>query len=245
MKTKGFSEERYIGDPINAVRLFNDLCADELIFLDICAGRERRAIALSFVRDVGSEANMPFAVGGGITTVHQIRDILAAGAEKVVLCTSAVSSPDFVAEASEMFGASTITVCMDVKPALLHGSRVCSDRGRRSSRYSPVDFARLMESCGAGELIVQSIHNDGVMHGYDLPLLRSVSEAVTIPVVALGGAGSLAHMRSAWREGCVSAVSAGSMFVFQGPRRGVLINYPTRSELRSMFNNGNHDCHVG
>jgi imidazole glycerol-phosphate synthase subunit HisF len=236
VKTEGFGKQRYIGDPINAVRIFNDHRADELVFLDILATREGRLIPLEFVRDVGEEANMPFAVGGGIRSLRHIRDILSAGAEKVVMNSFAAENPDFIAEAADSFGSSTITVCIDVKKKRLGAARTWAAGGTRPTEFAPEEFAQLAEEKGAGELIVQSIPRDGTMAGYDLDLIKRVSEAVTIPVVALGGAGRLEDLRQVYRETHASGLAAGSMFVYHGPKRGVLINYPDRSEL--TFANG-------
>jgi cyclase len=231
VKTEKFGAHRYIGDPINAVRIFNDHRADELVFLDILATREGRLISLDFVRDVGEEANMPFAVGGGIRTLTEIRSILSAGAEKVVLNSSAAANPDFIAQAADSFGSSTITVCIDVKQKRFGGPRTWTAGGTRATSYAPEEFARLAEEKGAGEIIVQSIVRDGTMEGYDIDLIRRVSETVTIPVVALGGAGGLDDLRRVYRETHASGLAAGSMFVFHGPKKGVLINYPDRAEL--------------
>jgi cyclase len=230
VKTRGFARPTYIGDPINAVRIFNDLKADELVFLDVQASREGRTVSLDFVREVGEEAEMPFSVGGGIRSVEDMRAILGAGAEKVVLGTQAALDPGLVRAAADAFGSSTVVVCMDVMPDLLRRPRVWTHGGSRATRHAPEDYAALSEERGAGELIVQSIPRDGTMEGYDLDLVRRISERVTIPVVALGGAGSLEHLRQAHREAHASGLAAGSLFVFHGPRRGVLINYPDRSE---------------
>ena len=232
VKTEGFGKQRYIGDPINAVRIFNDLRADELVFLDILATRQGRLISLDFVRDVGEEANMPFAVGGGIRALQDIRSILSAGAEKVVINSFAAETPDFIAEAADAFGSSTITVCIDVKKKRFGPARTWTAGGSRSTEFAPEDFARMAEEKGAGEIIVQSISRDGTMEGYDLDLVRQVSDAVTIPVVALGGAGDMDHLREAYRETPASALAAGSMFVYHGPKRGVLINYPDRADMQ-------------
>ena len=231
MKTIGFAKPKYIGDPINAVRIFNDLAADELVFLDIDATRERRRITADFVRKVGEEANMPFAVGGGIRSIADIREVLAAGAEKVVIGSHAVEDPSFVAEAARTFGSSTIVVCIDVKSSFFGGARVATVNATKSSGHAPEDFARSMQERGAGELIVQSVDRDGAMAGYDLELVRKVASAVTVPVVALGGAGKLDDLRRAHVEAHATGLAAGSLFVYQGPKRGVLINYPERSEL--------------
>jgi cyclase len=235
VKTQRFAKPRYIGDPINAVRIFNDHRADELVFLDILATRERRLISLDFVRDVGEEANMPFAVGGGIRSLEDIQKILAAGAEKVVLNSHAAENPEFIAAAADAFGSSTITVCLDVRPKRLGGgARTWTAGGTRATNYLPEEFARLAEEKGAGEIVVQSILRDGTMTGYDLDLIRQVSDAVTVPVVALGGARSLDDLRRVYHETHASGLAAGSMFVFHGPKRGVLISYPDRDEIAAL-----------
>ncbi|PYT00006.1 MAG: imidazole glycerol phosphate synthase subunit HisF [Acidobacteria bacterium] len=231
VKSVRFKNCKYIGDPINAVRIFNELKADELVFLDIDASRKDRAISLDFVREVGEEAFMPFSVGGGVRTIEDIKAILAAGAEKVIVGTRAGLEPAFIREASERFGSSTIVVCMDVKKKLFYGDRTWVINGSRSTPYTPLEFARLMEENGAGELIVQSIDRDGTMNGYDVDLIKTVSTAVGIPVIALGGAGRKEHLTDAFRDGRANALAAGSMFVFQDKRRGVLINYPEKGEL--------------
>lgn len=232
VKTIGFKKEHYIGDPMNAVHIFNDLHADELIFLDIDAGSQNRLIDIDVVRKIGEEADMPFAVGGGIRSVEHIRKLIAAGAEKVVISSYAVENPDFVRLASNEFGSSTIAVCMDVKKKFLGSRVVWCNGGRKSSSYNPIDFAKLMEEKGAGEIIIQSIDKDGSMEGYDIDLIRSISEAVTIPVVALGGAGTYDDLKNAWKNGLANGLAAGSLFVYQSKRRGVLINYPDNGFLK-------------
>ena len=235
VKSIRFKNHRYIGDPINAVRIFNELKADELIFLDILATKENRTVSLDFVKNVGEEANMPFAVGGGIKSLNQIKDILHAGAEKVVINTSAVKDPDFIRQATNSFGSSTITVCIDVKKNLFGKEQTWIISGSKSTGKSPVEVALEMEKLGAGELIIQSMENDGKMQGYDIPLIKKISEAVTIPVVALGGAGTLMDFNKAIDEGYASAVAAGSMFVYHGPRQAVLVNYPTQEQLSELL----------
>lgn len=232
VKTTRFGHPKYIGDPINAVRIFNDLAADELVVLDIHATRENRTISTDFVKSVGEEANMPFAAGGGIRSIAQIRAILAAGAEKVVLGAYAAENPSFVREASMHFGSSTIVVCIDVKNTLTSGARVCTTSGKSLTPHDPIEFAKLVEERGAGEVIVQSIDRDGTRNGYDIDLIRRLSISVSIPVIALGGAGTRDHLREAYVHGNASAVAAGTMFVLHGPKRGVLISYPNKWERR-------------
>lgn len=231
VKSVRFKDHKYIGDPINAVRIFNDLKADELVFLDTEASREGRLISLDFVRNVGEEANMPFSVGGGIRSIDDIKLVLAAGAEKVVVNTQAGRDPDFIRQASEAFGSSTIVVCIDVKKKLFVGNRATILGGSAWTPSAPVEFAELMEKNGAGELIIQSIDRDGTMEGYDIELIGSISRVVNIPVVALGGAGTKDHLVDAYKRGSANALAAGSMFVYQDKRRGVLINYPEKKEL--------------
>lgn len=231
VKTRAFGAPVYLGDPLNAVRIFNELRADELVLLDIDASKERRSIPAEFVRRVGEEAEMPFAVGGGIRSVEQIRSILGEGAEKVILNTGSVLDPGLVAQASAAFGSSTVAVCLDVKRDVWGRLRTWSRGGSRSTGMTPDEHAQRAEGEGAGEIIVQSIARDGAMQGYDLALVQRISNIVTIPVVALGGAGSYEDLRQGFHQGHATGLAAGSLFVFQGPSRGVLIHYPDRKDV--------------
>lgn len=235
VKSVKFKNHRYIGDPINAVRIFNDLKADELVFIDILATKEGRSISSEFVKNVGEEANMPFSAGGGIRTLEDIRRIIESGAEKVVLNTIAGEDHNFVTEAANAFGSSTIVVCIDVKKDFFGREKAWIRAGTRSVDPDPVQFAKQIEDCGAGEIIIQSIEKDGLMTGYDEMLIKKIAGSVTIPVVALGGAGMLGHLTDLSRKVSLNGLAAGSMFVYHGPRRAVLVNYPTRSELDSLF----------
>lgn len=235
VKSVRFKDFRYIGDPINAVRIFNDFKADELVFLDILASKEKRSISLDFVKNVGDEANMPFAVGGGINNIASIRDILHAGAEKVVIGTEAALHPSFISQAADAFGSSTITVCIDVKKKFLGKEQVWITNGSKGTGVSPEDFALKMQEQGAGEIIIQSIERDGTFEGYDLELIHSVSSCVTIPIIALGGARNFTDYKEAIEKGYASAVAAGSRFVYHGPRNAVLINYPSAEEMKELF----------
>jgi cyclase len=234
VKSVGFKNYTYIGDPMNAVRIYNQMKADELVFLDIEATKQNRLISLDFVREVGEEANMPFAVGGGIKTIDDIRLVTSAGAEKVII-NSAAADIKFIENAAKEFGSSTIVVCIDVKKKLFGGLKTWINNGQKSTSYNPVEFASLMEESGAGELIVQSIDRDGKMEGYDVDLIRSISQAVSIPVIALGGAGNLDHMKEVAQKGFANGLAAGSMFVYQGANKGVLINYLSQKD-KKYFN---------
>ncbi len=235
VKSIKFRDYRYIGDPINAVKIFNDLKADELVFLDILAGKENRFISLDFVKNVGDEANMPFAVGGGIRNIKQIKDIINAGAEKVIVNTCAVEDSDFIKQAADEFGSSTIVVSIDVKKKIFGKRQVYIYGGKKATGLDPVAFAKLMEEKGAGELLINSIDKDGTMLGYDFDLIKEISKSVNIPVVAVGGAGKLSDFKEAVNNSYASAVAAGSLFVYHGARKAVLINYPSKEEMKNLF----------
>ena len=235
VKSTRFRQHRYIGDPINAVRIFNNHRADELIILDISATRNEQTISTAFVKKVGEEADMPFAVGGGINDIATVHDLIAAGAEKVVLGTAAAANTNFVKEASGMFGASSVTVCIDVRKDFFGVERVWTKNGKRNTNYRPEEFAALMEKSGAGELIVQSISHDGMMQGYNIDLLRRVALSTTIPIVALGGGGNIDHLKQAYKEGMVSGLAAGSMFLYRSAKKGVLLNYPQEKNIFSAI----------
>lgn len=236
VKTIKFKDPTYVGDPINAVKIFNDLKADELVFLDITASKEERCIDYKLVKDIGDEAFMPFGVGGGISNLEQIEEIFKAGAEKVIINTNAILNPDLVKSASEHFGSQSIVVCLDVKKNLFGKYEVYIKDGSENTHLNPVELALKLQDYGAGELIINSIDNDGMMKGYDINLIKIISKNVDIPVVACGGAWKLEHFKEAYYEGYAHALAAGSMFVFHGPRRAVLINYPSKKEIRELFN---------
>jgi len=235
VKSIRFNKYRYIGDPINAVKIFNDKKADEIIFLDIDASKENRLISIDFVKKVGNEANMPFAVGGGIKSMLDIRKILKGGAEKVVLNTSIIENPSFIKESADYFGSSTISVCLDTKKNIFGNYLLYYKNGRIKAKKDLIEFTQICEEYGAGEIIIQSIDNDGMLLGYDIELVKKISMAVSIPVVALGGANGKSDLKNAVIEGYASAVAAGSMFVYHGPRNAVLINYPSQKEITNIF----------
>ncbi len=238
VKTIKFKDPRYIGDPINAVRIFNDLKADELVFLDITASNEGRTISVDLAKDIGDEAFMPFGVGGGIHKAGQIELLLKAGAEKIVINTQAVFNPKLIEEAAKIFGSQCIIVSIDVKKTLLNKYTVFTHSNTKKSSIGLFEHIKNVEALGAGEILINSIDNDGMMKGYDINLIRRVAEIVNIPVIACGGAGSLDDMKKAYFDGKAHALAAGSMFVYHGPRRAVLINYPSKSEVKQLFNKG-------
>jgi len=235
VKTVKFKNPRYIGDPINAVRIFNDLKADELVFLDITATQENRTVSFDLIKNIGDEAFMPFGVGGGLINVEQIEQLLKAGAEKAIINTQIILNPSLIKESASHCGSQSIVVSIDVKRSLLGKSEVWIKDGRLNTKRSPVEIAKLAEGLGAGELIINSIDMDGVMKGYDLSLIKEVADSVCVPVVACGGAGTLFHLKSAFFEGHAHALAAGSLFIYHGSRNAVLINYPSKSDLTQLF----------
>jgi imidazole glycerol-phosphate synthase subunit HisF len=235
VKTRAFKDPVYIGDPTNAIRIFNDKEVDELVLLDIQASRQGRGPAFQTIREFAEECFMPVAYGGGIRSVEDARAVLALGVEKIVVNTLAVEQPQLVARLATEFGAQAVVVSIDARKKVLGGYEVYSSGGTKKTGWKPVEFAQAMVAHGAGELLVTSIDRDGVMNGYDLPLIRSIADAVSVPVIASGGAGLLDHFAQAVIEGHASAVAAGSMFVFHGRHRAVLISYPLREELERVL----------
>jgi cyclase len=234
VKTVRFREPKYVGDPINAVKLFNDLEVDELCFFDITATPEQREPDYERIREIAGEAFMPIGYGGGLSCVAQARKLFQIGVEKVILTTAALQRPEFISELADEFGSQSIVVGLDVQRNWLGRLRLRSRCGTRWTAREPVEFAQEAQGRGAGELLVNSIDRDGVQGGYDLELIQSVSSAVSIPVIACGGAGTVAHLGEAVRAGA-SAAAAGSLFVFNGPHRAVLISYPSGPQLREAM----------
>jgi len=236
VKTVHFKNPTYVGDPINAVRIFNTKEVDELVLLDITATEEKRRPNFSLIAKIANECMMPMTVGGGIKTLEDVKELLAIGVEKVVINTMAMKNPDFIEELANTIGSQAVVVSIDAKKKIIQGYEVMVRGGKKSTGINPVDFARQMEERGAGEIFLNSIDQDGTMFGYDIPLVKKVSEAIRIPLIACGGCGKVEDFNRAVCEGGASAVAAGSFFVFHGPRRAVLINFPTRSELEFALN---------
>ena len=231
VKTVKFKDPKYLGDPINIVRIFNDKEVDELIFLDILATVENRRPNFELLGKITSECFMPLGYGGGIRTLEDVKQLLSMGVEKIVLNTSAVENPSLIRAAADYASSQAVVISLDVKKTLLGKYEVYTRGGKKGTGLDPVKFAVEMEKQGAGELFLNSIDRDGTMQGYDLELVRRVADSVTVPVVACGGAGNIQHLAEAIQAGA-SAAAAGSMFVFQGPLRGVLISYPAQEELK-------------
>ena len=235
VKTVKFKEPNYLGDPINIVRIFNDKEVDELVLLDITATPEKRGPQFDLLKNIASEAFIPLAYGGGIRSMDDVRKLLSIGIEKLIMNTSAVETPLLVREVADHAGSQAAVVSMDVKKGLLGTYEVITHCGQKKTGLDPVKHAVEMERMGVGEILINSIDRDGTMQGYDLDLVRKVADAVSVPVVACGGAGNLSHVSEVIKQGHASAAAAGSIFVFQGPLRGVLISYPTPKELKEFI----------
>ena len=231
VKTVRFAHPRYLGDPINAVKIFNEKMADELILLDI-EGTEKGRVDFDWIEDIVSEAFMPIAYGGGINSISQCAELFKRGVEKIVINTAACEQPQLIAEAAKRFGSQSVVISIDARRNLWRQWKAYIRRGRKETKFSPADLARKCEDLGAGEIFLTSIEREGTFAGYDLELLNSVCSVVKLPVIANGGAATIADFGRAVTEGGCGAVAAGSMFVFAAKDQGVLINYPSQSELQ-------------
>lgn len=234
IKTVRFKDEKYVGDPLNAVRIFNEKEVDELCFLDVTATVEKRKPDIEFIREIAGECFMPFSYGGGISSLADIEAIFAAGVEKVVINNAAFDQRDMVRQAVKIYGSQSIVVAMDVRKSMFGRYSIVTHRATHDRKIDPVQHAREMEDLGVGELFLNSVDRDGTGQGYDIELVKRVAPAVSIPVIASGGAGKLEDFSSAVKAGA-SAVAAGSFFVFFGKHRAVLITYPVQAELQSLF----------
>lgn len=232
VKTVRFKDPRYVGDPINAVKIFNEKEVDELIFLDITATSANRKPPLDVLQRIAEECFMPLCYGGGIRSLEMIRNILKVGVEKIAINSHAAEDPMLIRRVADHYGSSTITVSMDVKKNFWGKYQVYTKAGKLNTGLDPVKFAVQMDQMGAGELLVNVIDRDGTMQGYDTDLLKKITSEVSMPVIACGGAGKMEHFREAVEKGGASAVAAGSMFVFHGAHRAVLINYPSQEEIK-------------
>ena len=231
VKSVRFGKYKYVGDPINAVKIFNEKEVDELVVLDIDATAEKRGPNLQQIREIAGEAFMPLAYGGGITTIEEIRTLIANGIEKVILNTSAHLNPSLITQAARMLGSQSVVASVDVRKNFFGNYKVYVKNGTMNTGKEPGDYARVMERAGAGEILLNSIDQEGTFKGYDTELIKRVTSQINIPVVALGGAASIKDFRTAIGYGA-SAVAAGSMFVFQMPHKAVLISYPSQKELK-------------
>lgn len=238
VKTIKFGDPKYVGDPINAVKIFNEKEVDELIVMDIDASVQKKEPDYTMIRNLAVECRMPFCYGGGIKTIEQVEKIISLGVEKVAISSEAIKNPKFVAQASGVVGSQSIVVVMDVQKSKFFGKyELKTHNAQIKTGINPVDFARVMEDMGAGEVVINSIDNDGVMNGYDYELVRKVRQTINLPITVLGGAGSLKDIGALIYEHGIIGAAAGSLFVFKGKYRAVLINYPGREEKDALVAN--------
>jgi len=227
VKTIRFSQPKYVGDPINAVRIFNEKEADELIVLDIDATSQRREPDYKMIRNLAAECRMPLCYGGGVTSVDHIKKIISLGVEKVAISAAAVNNPELISDAASVVGNQSIVVVLDVKKRRFSSKYdVYTNNGKRPTKHEVCDLAGYFEQLGVGEIVINSIDRDGTMQGYDIKVLDQVRKSVSVPITALGGAGSMDSIRSLVDKYGIIGAAAGSLFVFKGKYRAVLINYP-------------------
>lgn len=229
VKTQGFKEPKYVGDPINAVRIFNEKEADELMVLDIDATVNKVAPDFGLIAKLAAECRMPLCYGGGVTTAEQAARIVDMGVEKVALSAAAIANPSLLTEMAAAVGRQSVVVVLDVRKRtglFSKGYELCTHNGKKVHKLDPVAFAKQLQDAGAGEIVINSVDRDGLMQGYDLELAAQFKQALKVPVTFLGGAGSLDHMGELISKLGVVGVAAGSLFVFKGKYRAVLINYP-------------------
>ena len=238
VKGAQFKNHRYVGDPINIVKIFNEKEVDELVFMDISA-TERGSIDYDLIGDIASEAFMPFSYGGGIKSLNQIEKLFRIGVEKIIINSAAYVTPDLIKDAVKIAGSQSIVLSMDVKKTLWGSYEVFIQNSTSRTKSNPVDYAMRMQDLGVGEVIVCSIEREGMGKGYDLKLLTSISSVLEIPIVASGGANCLDDFKKAVDIGNASAVAGGSIFIFYGKHKAVLANYPSYEELKKIFSEYN------
>jgi cyclase len=235
VKTKCFKNFTYVGDPCNTVRIFNELEVDELFFVDIAASNECRGPNFKMLRDIANECFMPLGYGGGIASIDDAKAVFDIGFEKVSLNTNALTNPSLISEIAALFGSQAVVVSIDVRSAAQGGPSVWMENGTLNTRKNPVDWAQQVERMGAGEILLTAIEREGSWCGCDLDLISSVADAVSVPVIAHGGVGTIEHIGQAVHVAGASAVALGSMVVFQKEGMGVLVHYPDRASLKRVL----------
>lgn len=234
VKTVTFDKYRYLGDPINAVKIYNDKEVDELIFLDIDATKKRREPDYSFLKKIAEQCFMPLCYGGGVKTVDEAKKIFELGFEKISLNTTAYYDPNTIEKLVELFGSQSIVGSMDIKTNWKGHKLVYTYSGKKCTGMNPIEYAIYLEKLGVGEIFLNSIDYDGKMSGYDYQLINQIADSVAIPIIACGGAGKIDDCKKAIEAGA-SAAAAGSLFVYWGRNRAVLINYPDADEMNVLF----------
>jgi imidazole glycerol-phosphate synthase subunit HisF len=238
VKTINFKSPKYVGDPINAVKIFNEKEVDELIVLDIDATTENREPDYDMIEHLAEECRMPLCYGGGVRSAEQVKRIIGLGVEKVAISSAAIDNPKLVEEASEYVGSQSVVVVLDVKKQDIgRNYEVFIHNGKKATGKDPVELSKQSQQQGAGEIVINSIDNDGVMKGYDLVLVQKIRDSISIPITVLGGAGALSDIGQLIGKVGTIGCAAGSLFVFKGVFRAVLINYPNRTEKDKLIAN--------
>ena len=241
VKTVKFAQPKYVGDPLNAVRIFNEKEVDELIVIDIDATTEGRVPDYQLIANLAGECRMPLCYGGGISSPEQVEKIISLGVEKVAISSAAIKNHTFIKESAYRVGSQSIVVVMDIKKTgyFKKSYELFINNGHNSVRFKPAEFAKIAQESGAGEIVINSIDRDGTLEGYDFELIDIIRDAVTIPVTALGGAGSFEHLKSIVAHYGIIGAAAGSIFVFKGKYRAVLIQYPNTHEKEIIIRSEN------
>ena len=235
VKTVNFKKPAYIGDPANTARIFNELEVDELTLLDISATNNKKKPNFKILAELAKECFMPLAYGGGINDFEDAKKIFQIGIEKVIINSIAFSKPAFITELAEHFGNQAIVASIDVKKNMFGKYQVFSNSGTKKQKVDPVDWAQELEQLGAGEILLTAIHQEGTWNGFDINIIEKISNAVNIPVIANGGASSIEDIEKAVKQGNASAVSLGSMVVYQNKGMGVLVNFPDTEKLNKIL----------
>lgn len=235
VKTVRFKSPKYIGDPINAVRIFNEKEVDELVVLDIDATSQNKEPDYKTIEHLAAECRMPLCYGGGVKTVEQAQRIFGLGVEKVAVSSAAIDNPTLITRIAERVGNQSVVVILDVKKKLLGGYEIYLNNGKKGTGKNPLDFIEKLNGLGTGEVVINSIDNDGVMKGYDLAFAEKVRARTSLPLTILGGAGSLKDISQIINKFGIIGAAAGSLFVFKGIYNAVLINYPTQIEKDNML----------
>lgn len=235
VKTVNFKEGKYVGDPINAVKIFNEKEVDELMVLDIDATKENREPDYKMIEDLAVECRMPLCYGGGIKTVEQAEKIFSLGVEKIAISSAAIDNPLIVKELAQKVGTQSVVVVLDVKKKIFGGYEVVTHNATIKTGINPVKLVQELEELGIGEIVINSVDNDGIMKGYDFNIIDKIKEVATVPMTVLGGAGSILDIGKVIKKHGIIGVAAGSLFVFKGKYKAVLINYPKHSEKKQLI----------
>ena len=235
VKTVNFKNPKYVGDPINAVKIFNEKEVDELAVFDIDATVLGKEPNYAFIEKLANQSRMPLCYGGGVKTIEQAQKIFGLGIEKIALSSAVIQNPKLITEIADRVGSQSVIVVMDIKKKLLGGYEIYINNGKKATGLNPIKFAEEAQKLGAGEIIINSIDQDGMMKGYDMNLIDKITEKLTIPVTVLGGAGSLQDVKKVIDKHGIIGVAAGSLFVFKGAYKAVLINYPAKKEKEELY----------